>query len=586
MYRIKPHITHGHVYASTQRVVIDKSGQKRRRHVHWGVLVDNKFIPWDNFLTLSVEERKKFIFPSDWDLSFLEEFTGFRKVGRPAENSEASNRLYGDIWLLEQIAQKSGLLHDLSVVFVGNQEMTDAVLTLAMFPYLTKFNMNRIERWQRNVRTPYEHPLSAKAVTHITQAISEQNRGDLLRLRCERLKVNEYCAVDSTSRSAYGNELADVRWGKNKEQLPLQQTLEVVVYALSSHLPVYYRTFPGNMPDSRSLGVILKELKDMKLPMVVLITDRGYDSVRNLEKCILEGQAVIMAAKTGQKEVVKAIRELGNFELCPEKMKMDLATGLCHCQQDIAYSVKAPNGRTKKANNLKLNLYLNPKQRITALMEAHIAQEYQREELERMLQEKTVLDSDEKLRRDFPYFKIEYDPKTRIVKSFELDIRKVEKERLTSGFFASYMAGINCDAMEAYHHYKLRDEQEKYFAQIKGQLNADRQRCWSEEGKNGREFILFVGLILSSWVRHVWKTKLQSKFATSLEILDEMRSIRCIEHPGHNKMITPFVGDQIEICKAFEVEPPKGCSKKYESIKLEPIKRGRPRKVRELADNE
>jgi hypothetical protein len=43
--------------------------------------------------------------------------------------------------------------------------------------------------------------------------------------------------------------------------------------------------------------------------------------------------------------------------------------------------------------------------------------------------------------------------------------------------------------MTAQNHYKLRDEQEKYFAMIKGVMGADRQRNWSELGKEGRLLI-------------------------------------------------------------------------------------------------
>lgn len=32
---------------------------------------------------------------------------------------------------------------------------------------------------------------------------------------------------------------------------------EVVVYTLSRHMPVYYRTFPGNVNDARSLRIIM-----------------------------------------------------------------------------------------------------------------------------------------------------------------------------------------------------------------------------------------------------------------------------------------------------------------------------------------
>lgn len=48
-------------------------------------------------------------------------------------------------------------------------------------------------------------------------------------------------------------------------------------------------------------------------------------------------------------------------------------------------------------------------------------------------------------------------------------------------------------AMQTWELYGLRDEQEKYFQQMKSQLGFDRQRNWSEEGKTGRLLILFVG---------------------------------------------------------------------------------------------
>ncbi len=87
---------------------------------------------------------------------------------------------------------------------------------------------------------------------------------------------------------------------------------------------------------------------------------------------------------------------------------------------------------------------------------------------------------------------------------------------------------------------------------MKTQMGFDRQRNWSEEGKTGRLLILFVGLIISSYVRHIWKTTgLKKQFASTQDILDEMRSIRCIEHNGRAKFITPFVGAQKDICKAF-----------------------------------
>lgn len=57
--------------------------------------------------------------------------------------------------------------------------------------------------------------------------------------------------------------------------------------------------------------------------------------------------------------------------------------------------------------------------------------------------------------------------------------------------------------MSALKKYRLRNEQEKYFEHMKHQMGFDVLDIWSEEDKTGRLFILFVGLILASHVRHI-----------------------------------------------------------------------------------
>jgi len=567
-YRVKPHITKGYIYASTQPSYIDQeTGKKKYRYIHWGRIDDNlRFIPGAAFYQASPEERSRLVFPDEWDMSEAEKLTGLRQPGRPAYDGKEQNRLYGDIWLLEGVAEKTGIRQDLESVFSGNTEIVDDIITLAIFPYITKFSYNRVARWQDVAGAPSSRELTPSVITRLTQSITEQHRMDLLRLRAARLSKDELCAVDTTSRSAYGNGLADIQWGKNKDRLPLEQTTEVVVYTLSSHMPVYYRTFPGNMPDSRGFDIILTDLEHAGFKELILVTDRGYESLRNLEKYILRGQSIVMCVRSGQGESLKSIRELGTFGARPEGMTVDADARIYHKQYEIEYDVKSTGKSVKKADRLKLNLYFDPIRRGLELMELDIALSYQEASLEWLLQNNGSFASDTEVKRNYSYFKVTYDPATMAIKSFEQNAKKIEKARELSGFFTIMTHGVDFDAMEAYRTYGLRDEQEKYFQQMKSQMMADRQRNWSEEGKTGRLFILFVSLILSSWVRHVWNsTRLYELFSSSLEILDAMRPIRLIEHTNRAKVITPFVGKQVDICEAFGFDIPDGCAPAYTS---------------------
>jgi hypothetical protein len=212
---------------------------------------------------------------------------------------------------------QTGIKQDLNKVFNEDHQTVNDILTLAMFPYLTKHTYNHVARWQKTTKTPSTTQLTPTQITRLTQTITEQHRLDLLKLRAQKLNKDELCAIDSTTRTAYGTRLADIRWGKNKEHLPLPQTIEIVVYSLTSHMPVFYQSFPGNMPDTKSFETILKVLQHAGFKTVIYITDRGYDSLHNLLCFISKGQAFVMCVKTGQRDVLKVIKELGDFGTRP-----------------------------------------------------------------------------------------------------------------------------------------------------------------------------------------------------------------------------------------------------------------------------
>jgi len=280
----------------------------------------------------------------------------------------------------------------------------DDIITLAIFPYITKFTYNRVAGWQKVAKSPSSRELTPKAITLLTQSITEQHRMDLLRLRAARLGKDELCAVDSTSRSAYGDSLADIHWGKNKNRLPLEQTTEVVVYTLSSHMPVYYRTFPGNMPDSRSLEIILTDLDHAGFEDLVLVTDRGYDTLRILEKYLLRGQSAVMCVKTGQRDAAKAVKELGEFGARPEGMTVDAEEKICYKQYDMKYKVEGSGQSVRSSDRLKLNLYFDPVRRGLELMELDIALSLQESDLKELLSRGNSIEDDATAKRVYSYF--------------------------------------------------------------------------------------------------------------------------------------------------------------------------------------
>ena len=479
------------------------------------------------------------------------------------------------------MAERTGVREYLLKVFDGNTEKVAQILTLAYFPFIDNLSYSQLSRWQREVKAPAETGMTPKAVTLLTQSITEQNRMDMFRMRASRVDRNELCAVDSTSISCYGFNLVDIRWGRNKEHLPLRQTVEVVVYSITSHMPIFYLELPGNMPDSRTVELIMKELEHAGFHNLILITDRGYESLKNLELYISKKQKVIASVRTGQGDVLKKIKAIDLRSGVPEGMSYDPKSELFYSRYDCEYSVKGNGENVIEADRLRINLYFSVEGRAHAItaMQNDIAE--QTRVAEGLVVSGDPVTDEKALSRQLSMLTLTFDDKKHVLKKYGVDRGKRDARLRTAGFFASKTIGLDLTPLEAMDNYGMRDEQEKCFQLQKGPLGQDCLRCWSESAKHGRMFICFIGLILASYVRSVWEKNeyLRKKFGSTESVLAEMRTIRCIEHKGRLKFITPFIGDQVEICKAFGFEMPPGCAPVYVSkSKSKTPKRGRPAK--------
>ena len=91
-YKVRIHVNNGYRYASTQPLVADPdrtSGRNKHRRIHWGTVDENnKFHPNNTFLYADVSERRKLIFPDDWDMSEVASLPSERKAGRPSSGDE------------------------------------------------------------------------------------------------------------------------------------------------------------------------------------------------------------------------------------------------------------------------------------------------------------------------------------------------------------------------------------------------------------------------------------------------------------------------------------------------------------------
>ncbi|MBQ7427989.1 MAG: hypothetical protein IJV20_12235 [Prevotella sp.] len=596
-------------YASTQRIDLKRSTSKKKayKHYHWGTVDEElRFIPGKNYIYASPEERAKLIFPNDWDMSMAKQLE--RQASSPMsasvvetapdEIAENRNRFYGATWLLEELARSTGLREDLMETFHNNQIMVDDVLTIAMYLFLTNYNLSRLSSWQNLEKYPSQHELTSPMITMLEQSITDQHRMDFLRCRAARLDGEEIVSVDSTTKSSFEGKLIDIAWGKNKEGLKLPVTMEVVAYSVTSHMPVYYRTFPGNFPDARSVELICTDMREAGFSNFIMVTDRAYGSAKNLEMFIRMSQKSIMCQKVSTGISLEQIRGLGDYEHVPKGFKYSRELDLYCRQFDISYTIKLEDGKRMNADMLRLNLYFDPVHKSRILKALDIELLDSEETFREMITEKAVIgfeEDREAFEREHDIYDLEWgirkipaDPERHkddlprpgrkrkyddvfVLKSYKRNYKRFKDKKLTAGFRGLLTLGVDMDPEEAMYHYGLRSEQEMDFEQWKSLMQCDRERNSSEAGKAGATFIQFVAKIMSSQLRYRWRSseKLREEFASSLAIIDEMRNIRCVEYPEQQKMImSPFVGKQLTVCEEMGIQIPEGCDKQYKSRRV------------------
>ncbi len=650
-YIVRGGVNNGYRYAYIQRMVpvdMDSGLQTlARRKVQLGTLTENNvFTPNKTFRLMDIDERRKLIFPEEWDISAAKVLdAGKRKADaesnrsgadtvnpedkcanmsevkkgngteskgetvtldsdesiKPAEqvqvNVETRNffyrsRIYGGVWLLEQVAEKKGLVEDLLEVFNGDIGATNDVLTLAIYSIIESRSFNRLDRWLDTHKALSDHRFGSDYVTRFTQSINDNHRMKLIGLRLERQPQGAVGSIDSSTRSGYGKCLVNLKYGHNKDRDDLPCTLEVYVYSLTTHEPIYYKRMAGNTSDMVTIRTIINDMEELgvKEDDLSFMTDRGYCSKENMGIFHRMGAPFLMCAKVNQAPVADCLRKIEYNKVgLPVNMEYDEQSRLYYAQTDAEdFEVTLDTGKVHQVHGIKVNMYMNPDKRLADATRVNLAIKEEKARIDEYSSGKTSASSLKSFNASLKYHRGSLNQDTgKVTFSYKQDAE--DKAYAQCGFFASCMYKQDMNAIEAYREYKTRDEHEKNFYGLKQDEGADMQDCSSEEGSEGRAFIYFVGLIMLNTLKRTWKMKLKGKFNSTYEVLDTMEPICFSEYTSGNFHMTTFNSEQIDICDAFGITPPLECltstAKEQWRRKTNPKKRGPKGKCSNKVEN-
>ena len=137
-------------------------------------------------------------------------------------------------------------------------EWADALLTVAEYMLSDGNVMSYMEDWQEEQVGYLKTPLTGQGLSRLFSSVTREERMAFFEEWMRMHRTDEYLAYDVTSVSSYSQGIESLEWGYNRDKEALPQINLGMYYGEESRLPLYYRIYPGSIPDKAHLKTMVE----------------------------------------------------------------------------------------------------------------------------------------------------------------------------------------------------------------------------------------------------------------------------------------------------------------------------------------
>ena len=438
---------------------------------------------------------------------------------------------FGNIYLMDQASSACGLKQVLKDIF---SDCWEDILVCAMHSCSENEALYLCEDWARNSRVPTAP--SSQSISKLLKELNEDRRMQFYKRWAELRGEKEYLALDISSVSSWSELINYVEYGYNRDHEDLPQINLAMLFGEESRLPVFARIYPGSVKDVSTLVGMVAFIEQLQLRQMHFVMDKGFYSARGvgvlLEKYIKF--AIGVPFSTGMAK--EAVRE--NFSSITSPGNAIEVDG------HIYYaSVKK---QTINGRRTYLHIYYD---RERAAKE-HDRLMHKVIKIENGLADGTVSMDSAEARKYFSFQKNREG-------TYNIHRREdVIREQLElTGYFV-ILTNDSKDSEYILNVYRTKDVVEKSFDNIKNELDLERLRIHSDEAMEGRIFIGFIALIITSYIRGIMEDKNLYSIYSLNKLYSELKKLRLIQFKNGKQVLTELTSNHKAIFKAFNIKPP------------------------------
>lgn len=441
----------------------------------------------------------------------------------------------GPALLLDKATAQTRLAKALRTVFPEDHQR---ILTCAYYLASEGKALCHAEQWSARNKHPYGEKLADQRISELLNRLDTSRQQDFFSKWADLNHDDGYFALDITSVSSYSGMIDFVRRGYNRDGDNLAQVNLLMVTSEKTHLPIYYRILSGSIKDVSTLKESIGNLQLLNTKPVRLVMDKGFYSGPNVDALYDRHYRFSIGVPFTASLATNAVKE--------NREGMDSHHNLICVDGEDIYAVtdlvKWKGHRCYRHTYFdSLKAELENRGFTHRLKECYDA---------------LCAGSEKTADAEFisKYFLVTTYPKRQRRIEYNEDIIRMHKEN-NIGWFVLISNDIK-DAAEALRAYRQKDAVEKNFDDLKNDLDMKRLRIHTNATMEGRIFIQFVSLILTTYLKGVMDKYGWTRNHNLQEIFSEMKSLKQVTVDGkRKKLVTTPTAFQQSIMELYKVTP-------------------------------
>lgn len=347
---------------------------------------------------------------------------------------------------------------------------------------------------------------------------------------------------DITSVSTYAKLLDFAEWGYNRDKEKLRQINIGLVYGSDSQLPLYYQVYPGSITDVTTLANVKRYNVEYGIKDVIYVLDRGFYSKNNIEQLGNERVVIPLSFSTTlAKDVLKncdgQLNNSKNMFISKDSIYTALKREIKISDKNFEAYIFRNKQMYDEGETLLYKMLIEIEDKIN----------------ERIYTNKEMLNQEiEEIAPGYTkYFAIIKNNNKYTIKRNEIII---EEQVRKFGTFILITNDLNQSKIKILELYKRKEDVEKIFDCMKNGIDRDRLRVHTTERAEGTIFIIYLSLILTSYIEKIIKQKEILKNYTKKEIIYELKKLKLTQFGNGLNIVNEMSKKVKDIYKSFGID--------------------------------